>query len=69
MKTKLWMTALMLMASASWANAQEHQTYSGTFGKGDGGTATYSYYEGEDGQRVFDGKYTFKKTRTKSLRW
>jgi hypothetical protein len=42
MKTKLWMTALMMMASAVVANAQEHQTYSGTFGKGDGGTATYS---------------------------
>ena len=66
MKTKLWMTTLMLMASAVVANAQEHQTYSGTFGKGDGGTATYFYYESEDGQRVFEGKYTFKKTIKRS---
>ena len=62
MKTKRLFTAFALMTTMVMnANAQEHKTYSGVFGKENGGTATYSYYEGQDGKRMFDGKYTFKK--------
>ena len=60
MKTKRLFTACALMAMMVMnANAQEHKTYSGPFGKDNGGTATYSYYTGEDGRRLFDGKYTY----------
>jgi hypothetical protein len=61
MKTRN-MIAAMLLVMTMGANAQEHQTYSGQFGKNNAGTATYSYYTGEDGRRMFDGKYTYKKT-------
>jgi hypothetical protein len=62
MKTKRLFTAFALMTTMVMnANAQEHKTYSGVFGKENGGTATYSYYERQDGKRMFDGKYTFKK--------
>ena len=43
------------------AGAQEHQTYNGPFGRDNAGTATYSYYTGDDGKRMFDGKYTYKR--------
>jgi len=46
-------------AIALTVNAQhEHQTYSGPFGHNNAGIATYSYYTGDDGRRMFDGKYT-----------
>ena len=62
MKTKrLFMAALMVLAMVMNARAQEHKTYSGAFGTENDGTATYSYYEGEDGRRMFDGEYTYKK--------
>lgn len=67
MKTKqIFAATLMAMAMVMNTNAQEHKTYSGEFGQGVGGTATYSYYEGADGQRVFDGKYTYRKTVKRS---
>ena len=46
MKTKQLFTAfaLMMQAMVMNVNAQEHKTYSGVFGKENGGTATYSYY-------------------------
>ena len=49
-------------AIALTVNAQhEHQTYNGPFGRDNAGTATYSYYTGDDGRRMFDGKYTYKR--------
>lgn len=61
METKRLFTAFALMTTlVQKANAQEHKTYSGVFGEGNSGTATYSYYEGVDGKRMFDGEYTFK---------
>ena len=46
----------MLMTTMVFnVNAQEHKTYSGVFGKDNAGTATYSYYTGDDGRRMFDG--------------
>ena len=43
------------------AGAQERQTYNGPFGHNNAGIATYSYYTGDDGRRMFDGKYTYKR--------
>ena len=51
----------MLLFTTMVAHAQEHQTYSGPFGDDNAGTVTYSYYIGDDGQRLFDGKYTYKR--------
>ena len=49
-------------AIALTVNAQhEHQTYNGPFGHNNAGIATYSYYTGDDGRRMFDGKYTYKR--------
>ena len=61
MKARHMLTVIMLMAMAAGLNAQEHKTYTGQFGRENGGTATYSYYEGADGRRMFDGKYTYNK--------
>ena len=47
----------MLLFTTMVAHAQEHQTYSCPFGHNNAGTVTYSYYIGDDGQRMFDGKY------------
>jgi hypothetical protein len=62
-KTILRNLAVAVFAAiALTVNAQhEHQTYNGPFGRGNSGTATYSYYTGDDGRRMFDGKYTYKK--------
>ena len=62
MKTKRLLMATLMLAVVINVKAQEHKTYSGAFGYENGGTATYSYYEDEDGQRKFDGSYTYKKT-------
>ncbi len=55
----LAVVAFSVIAQA--AGAQEHQTYNGPFGNDNAGTATYSYYTGDDGRRMFDGKYTYKR--------
>ena len=51
----------MLLFTTMATCAQEHQTYNGPFGHNNAGTATYSYYTGDDGRRMFDGKYTYKR--------
>lgn len=68
MKTKKrLLSTMMLVASVvTTASAQEHKTYSGQFGRENEGTVTYSYYENADGQRMFDGKYTYKKVRNRT---
>ena len=40
-------------------HAQTLKTYSGPYGKG---TATYQYYEDNNGERVYHGTFTYKKT-------
>ena len=62
-KTILRNLAVAVFAAiALTVNAQhEHQTYNDPFGRGNSGTATYSYYTDDDGKRMFDGKYTYKK--------
>jgi len=68
MKTqKRLLATMMLVASViTTASAQEHKTYSGQFGRENEGTVTYSYYENADGQRMFDGKYTYKRVRNRT---
>lgn len=65
MKRRMIQRSLVVAVFAAIAltvNAQqEHQTYNGPFGRGNAGTATYSYYTGDDGRRMFDGKYTYKR--------
>ena len=61
MKARQLLTAIALMTTMVMnTNAQEHQTYSGVFGKENGGTATYSYYEGQNGKRMFDDGLKFE---------
>lgn len=56
----------LLSAAALAVNAQEQQTYSGEFGRNNEGTATYTYYTNSEGRRMFDGKYSFKKTDSRN---
>ena len=67
MKTKKSLLATMMLVASvvTTVSAQEHKTYSGQFGRENEGTVTYSYYENADGQRMFDGKYTYKKVRNR----
>ena len=58
MKTIKIILAIALGISSISAIAQDIQQYSGSYQKG---TATYSYYEREDGTRAMHGKFTAKK--------
>lgn len=57
--TRRFIVLLMMFVASNLASAQSLKTYSGPY---DGGQATYTYIEQEDGSRLYQGKFSWVKT-------